>query len=287
MLIELYFTKGILMKRIFLFHNKMRKTLHIKNKIITILKDNDFILSKHKADLILVIGGDGTMLSAIRTLNHLKTPFLGVNTGNLGFLPAVLPHEITEIPNIIKSNNTIENYPLLHVLCESIDGEKMENYAFNEIVVKQSLARMLEAHIYINEKPFNYFTGDGIVFSNPIGTTGYSIWASGAAIHPELDVYQMTPLHPNDNRVNRPLKHSIVLPNSTNIKIDILKANSRGVNLASDGRILNNAHLKKAYISMSNRRVKIMRKNPSDYFTLFRDKIIDKRISKFLSKGNR
>ncbi len=274
------------MKRVFIYNNRLKKTMYIRERVVDLLKANNCKVTKNSPEVILVIGGDGTMLSAIRSLLKLKVPFLGINTGNLGFLPGILPNEVGSLPSILLNNRyTVEKYPLLHLHAKTIDDEEISNFAFNEVVIKQSLARMLEAHVFINDKPFNYFTGDGIIFSTPIGTTGYSIWAGGSAIHPDLNVFEITPLQPNDNRVNRPFKHSMIVPGDTRISMKLIKANSRGVNMACDGLIVNKSYIKSARINLSNETVSIIRPGSSDYFDLYRDKIVDKRINKFLGKN--
>jgi NAD+ kinase len=236
------------------------------------------------SDLIIVIGGDGTMLSAIRRYRNLKVPFLGVNTGNLGFLPSVPPNHLEIILELLESRAyTIQSYPLLEVHCKTVKGDEIESYAFNEILIKHLEPRLLEVKIYIDGKPFNYFTGDGFIISTPIGSTGYAIWAGGVATHSELPVYQITPIHPNDNSINRPLKTSLVVPIETIIDFSIIKAQFRAVIVACDGRKVTDDFISQIRVRAAHKEVKIIRWGDYDYFELFRNKIIDKRISRVLS----
>ena len=92
------------MRRIYLFHNRVPKTLEFKKKLIPILKKEGFILSKNNPDVIIVIGGDGTMLSDIRAMRMHDVPFLGVNTGNLGFLPGINPNNLDVLISLLKDN---------------------------------------------------------------------------------------------------------------------------------------------------------------------------------------
>ncbi len=111
----------------------------------------------------------------------------------------------------------------MKVQATTVNGDTLSSYAFNEILIKHLEPRLMEARMYINGKPFNYFTGDGFILSTPIGATGYAIWAGGVATHSELPVYQITPLNPNDNSVNRPLKASMVVPIDTVLDFKIVK----------------------------------------------------------------
>lgn len=271
------------MKKIMLFHNNRRTTLKTKDELKKLLVENGYEIVNTNPDLIVVIGGDGTMLSAIRRHRYKRIPFLGVNTGSLGFLPSVPPSNLESIIEILgKKNYQIMSYPLLKVKGRTVKGEEIFNYAFNEIVIKHQEPRLMEAKIYINNKAFNYFTGDGFIISTPIGTTGYAIWAGGVAIHSELPVYQITPLNPNDNSINRPLKSSMVVPIETKVDIKIVKAKYRAVIVACDGKKVSDDFISELHISASHKEIKILRLGDYDYYELYKNKIIDKNINKVI-----
>ncbi|NLY37319.1 MAG: NAD(+)/NADH kinase [Tissierellia bacterium] len=272
-------------KRIYIFHNKVKKSLAVKNQVMSLLRKEGYILTKENPDIIVVIGGDGTMLSAIRTMEEANLPFLGVNTGNLGFLPGLLPDEIHLLPTILREENPVmDEFCLLEVVSKTISGKEVVNYVFNEAVIKHYHPKMLEAHIYIDGKPFNYFTGDGLIFSTPIGTTGYAIWAGGAAIHWDLPCFQITPLQPNDNRINRPLKNSMVIPAGAKVTIKVVKARFRSASVACDGVMASREYIEELTISTSDKKVRIMRAKKQSYFELYRNKIIDKHIFRYLEE---
>ncbi len=141
----------------------------------------------------------------------------------------------------------------------------------------------MEAKIFFDGKPFNYFTGDGFIVSTAIGATGYAIWAGGVATHSSLKLYQITPIHPNDNSVNRPLKTSMVVPLETVLSIDIVKAKKRKVIVACDGRNLTDDYISKINIKKSkNHKITILKTDEYDYFDLYKNKIIDKKIINIL-----
>jgi NAD+ kinase len=219
------------------------------------------------------------MLSAIRMMRAMKVPFVGINTGTLGFLPSFHIDEIDRLIEVINTNTyNVQSYPLLKVICKTVNGQVIEKYAFNEILIKHLEPRLMEAMIYIDKEEFNYFTGDGFIISTPIGATGYAIWAGGVAMHSELPVYQLTPLNPNDNSVNRPLMSSIVLPIETSIDINIIKSNSREVIVACDGLKISNDYISEIHIMASHKAIEILRDKRYSYYDLYRRKIIDKNI---------
>lgn len=267
------------MKRVLLHHNFKKESLKVKGKLVRKLVEANINIVEDNPDLVVVIGGDGTMLSAIRMMRQLKVPFVGINTGTLGFLPSFHINEIDSLIKVINQEHYIlQSYPLLKVICKTVNGQVIEQYAFNEILIKHLEPRLMEAMIYIDKEEFNYFTGDGFIVSTPIGATGYAIWAGGVAMHSELPVYQLTPLNPNDNSVNRPLMSSIVLPIETSIDINIIKSNSREVIVACDGLKVSNDYISEIHIKASHKEIDILRDKKYSYYDLYRKKIIDKNI---------
>jgi len=269
------------MKRVMIHHNYRPETLKAKKVLIRLLKQSHYHLVDQRPELIIVIGGDGTMLSAVRSHRQKMVPFIGINTGSLGFLPTVGPDDIEGLVQALNDKAfTIQRYPLLKVRCTTVTGVSVENFAFNEILIKHVDPRLMEAKLYLDDLPFNYFTGDGFIISTPIGATGYAIWAGGVATHSELPVFQITPLNPNDNSINRPLKHSMVVPLKTHVNLQVIKARSRAVIVACDGIKVSNDYIAELDVNVSEEYVKILRVGNFNYFEFYRRKIIDKNISR-------
>jgi NAD+ kinase len=271
------------MRRIFIHHNNSRGSIKVKQKLMEALKANGFYPTKLQPDVIIVVGGDGTMLSAIRSHAEMNIPFIGINTGTLGFLPSLAPKDIDRLMEILKQEElNVHEYPLLEVRSRTIHNKEMTNIAFNEIVIKHQQPKLMEVLVYLNDKPFNYFTGDGFIVSTPVGATGYAIWAGGVATHSDLPVFQITPMHPNDNRINRPMKTSMIIPNDTLIDFKVIKANQRAVIVACDGQKVSDDFISEIHINISDLTVKVLRLDDYDYFELYRQKIIDKNIYRYL-----
>jgi len=258
-------------------HNYKKESLAVKGKLIRALEEKGFEVVKENGDLVVVIGGDGTMLSAIRLFRSLKVPFAGINTGTLGFLPGFHIEEIDYLLEIIRDETyTLQSYPLLKVVSKTINGEVVEKFAFNEIIIKHLEPRLMEAMLYMDNREFNYFTGDGFIISTPIGATGYAIWAGGAAMQSELPVYQITPLNPNDNSINRPMMTSMVVPIETKVDFNIVKSGTREVIVACDGMKVSNDYISELHIEAAHKEINILRTDKYSYYDLYRRKIIDK-----------
>ncbi len=267
------------MKRVLLHTNVVKNTIDVKGKLIRKLLKSNMDIVEENPDIIVVIGGDGTMLTAIREYNSLNIPFVGINTGTLGFLPGYTLDELDLFIEDIKDEKfEIQSYPLIKVRVKTIRESYIERYAFNEVIIKHLEPRLMEARVYFNDEEFNYYTGDGFIVSTPIGATGYAIWAGGAAMHSDLQVLEVTPLSPNDNRVNRPLMTSMIMPVQTKIDINVIKAESRQVIVACDGIRISNDYISEIEITAADKAVKIIRDRNYSYYNHFREKIIDKNI---------
>jgi NAD+ kinase len=135
----------------------------------------------------------------------------------------------------------------------------------------------------LDGSPFNYFTGDGLIVSTPMGATGYAIWAGGAVVHSDIPVYQITPLTPNDNSVNRPLKSTMIVPENTKLQVTIEKANRRKVTVACDGIRLSDEYIESIEVRIDKEdEIRVIRSDEFNYFDLFKRKIIDKNILRFI-----
>jgi NAD+ kinase len=159
-----------------------------------------------QSDLAIVIGGDGTFLSAVRSLVDFNVPLLGVNLGRLGFLADISPNEMLKIMDDILSGNYVEeNRFLLKAQVLRDDKVITKAEAFNDVVVHvRDVARMIEFKTWINGQYVNYQRADGIVISTPTGSTAYALSSGGPLLHATLDAIVLVPICPH-TLSNRPL----------------------------------------------------------------------------------
>ncbi|MFN0205189.1 MAG: NAD(+)/NADH kinase [Planctomycetota bacterium] len=196
--------------------------------------DHKLQLNKTDADLIVVLGGDGSILRTARRLAGKPVPLVGVNLGNLGFLATVsadAPHDI--IAKSIANANSFEQRKQLTVEILQPPSKKIVNIgdALNDVVVDRGAsARLLTLGIYVDGQLAFESRGDGIVVSTPTGSTAYALAAGGPIIHPELDVILITPICAH-SLTNRP----VVLSAKANIEIVIIDAGGEA-RLSVDGQ---------------------------------------------------
>lgn len=169
-----------------------------------------------KYDILIVFGGDGTLLRCIEKLNKYQIPILGINVGKFGFLTYIERKQLkTAISELKKSNFSIQNRMLLEISLENTQKQVFQ--ALNEAVIhRKNLLRIIEISFFINNQYIANFSGDGIIISTPTGSTAHSLSAGGPIVHPQLENIIITPLTAHTLNV-RPL---IVSANDTlNIKL--------------------------------------------------------------------
>lgn len=169
--------------------------------------------SEEEPELVISIGGDGTLLKAFHTYFHRidVVEFIGIHTGHLGFFADWQADELEHLVNfILHSQAKRISYPLAKIELTTKDGIE-QHYVLNEFTAK-STGNTLVAQVDINNVLFEMFRGDGIVVSTPSGSTAYNKSVGGAVIHPSLEVIQLAEVASINNRVFRTLGSSAVLP---------------------------------------------------------------------------
>lgn len=245
-----------------------------KNPKITIL--NSYEMNKYKfddkLDLLIVLGGDGTLLGIARDINgKYDVPILGINIGNLGFLSSIEIQDLGEALNKIKNGQyTIQNRILLE--CKSDDeNEDINSKALNDVVIARgTLSRMAKFEVYIDKKLYYTFKGDGLIVSTPTGSTAYSFSAGGPFVYPDVEVITLTPICPHTRGMQ-----PIVLKSSSEILIRAENYNGE-IYLTFDGQeareIKDNTSI---IIKKAKDVAKILLFDNYDYFNVLRKKILD------------
>jgi NAD+ kinase len=183
-------------------------------------------------DLMVVIGGDGSLLSGAKLASQYQIPIIGVNRGQLGFLTDMTPRFMNEqIQHILDGDFIEEKRDLLHA--RLFDGQQsiFEGLALNDLVLNRGQsAYLVKFSIFIDQQFVNEYRADGLILSTPTGSTAYNLSAGGPILHPQLQAFTMVPMHSHSLNA-RPL----VLPNSSHIHINISKDNLANLTMYLDG----------------------------------------------------
>ena len=184
------------------------------------------------AELVLVLGGDGTFIQAARLLAGRQVPILGVNLGSLGFLTETAKEEVAEaLQRVLGGHAHIDSRMKLSCKLHRQGERVYEDEALNDVVVNKGvLARMVDHEAWINGELVAIYRSDGIICSTPTGSTAYCLAAGGPIVHPAVDCLILTPICPH-TLTQRP----IVVPSNHTIQI-VLKREVSDVFLTVDGR---------------------------------------------------
>lgn len=169
---------------------------HQNQEGVEVLPLHDFV---GKADVVIVLGGDGTILRVARQFSGTNLPILGVNLGQMGFLAEVEPPMLeTALKMLIEGNYKVRHRMMLSARVYRDDRPVAEYTALNDIVIsKGPFSRIIYLDTYVNDKHLESYPSDGIIVATPTGSTGYSLSAGGPIVNPALDVMIITPICPH------------------------------------------------------------------------------------------
>lgn len=248
-----------IIKDIFVFFNRNNVELVIEEKFLAILYEQQILEKKYQTfnsysdldqsfDILVSIGGDGTILRAATYVRNSGIPIIGINAGRLGFLAKVQKENIESFLQIvINKEYTISERTLLNLeFSPEISGNTHLNFAMNEITVsRKDTTSMITIETYLNDEYLNSYWADGLIVSTPTGSTGYSLSCGGPVLTPDVKSLVITPIAPH-NLNARPL----VIPDNTELKLKVSGREEQYL-VSLDSRI----------ISVSNNAVLVIKKS--------------------------
>jgi len=186
------------------------------------------------AELVVVLGGDGTLISAARLIGGRDIPILGVNLGSLGFLTEITVDELYPLlTDCLEGNFNVSNRMMLDCSVEREGVEIASHQVLNDVVInKGALARIVDLDTRVDNHHLTTFKADGLIISTPTGSTGYSLSAGGPIVHPSMNCLAITPICPH-TLTNRP----IVVADDSIISITVSSRDDEDVFLTLDGQV--------------------------------------------------
>lgn len=223
-----------------------------------------------QVDLVIVLGGDGTLLAAARVTHEHNVPILGVNLGSLGFLTEITLDEMYPVlEDILAHRHKIDRRRMLEA-CVVRASQTIASYrALNDVVLhKAALARVIDYAVEVNGVFVSMFRADGLIVSTPTGSTAYSLAAGGPIVFPSLDAFLITPICPH-MLSNRPL----VVPGSAQVEVK-LKSAKDSVYATVDGQVgLELREKDTLRVSKSDYFIQLVVSPRRDYFQVLRSKL--------------
>jgi NAD+ kinase len=224
-----------------------------------------------RADLVIAIGGDGTLLYAARLVAGHKVPLLGVNRGRLGFLTDVMPQDmLSAVDAALAGQLTADERPLLAAELQCATGSVTRAFALNDVVMqKHDTGRTLEFEARINGTYVNTHDGDGIIIASATGSTAYALSCGGPILEPHLDALVIAPICAH-TLSDRP----IVVSARSTVEVTLLERPDTQAHVTCDGMLLGAlAPGDRLQIKAAAERVTLLHPPGQDYYKLLRSKL--------------
>jgi NAD+ kinase len=223
----------------------------------------------HQVDLLLVFGGDGTMLRVARDVAGSNTPVLGINIGGLGFLTAASSQQLAgALEQIWRGQFVVETRSLIEASGHG-PGDNLQQIALNDFVISRgTVPRLIELEVSVDQSVLTRYRGDGLIVSSPTGSTAYSLAAGGAIVSPDAEVFALTPICPH-TLSNR----SVIVSLDSVVEVKILSPRVETI-LSADGQV--QFHLAvgdRIHVQRSQRTVKLIRLEGGLFFETLRQKL--------------
>jgi NAD+ kinase len=185
-----------------------------------------------KHDLIIVVGGDGSLLSAARMAIHVNVPVVGINRGRLGFLTDISPHDIeTQLTAVLAGEYTEEQRFLLQTLIHDDTATYFQGDALNDVVLSSGKeTHLIEFEVYVDQQFVSHYRSDGLILATPTGSTAYALSAGGPIMHPQLNAMVMVPMFSHSLN-SRPL----VIDGQSVVDLRISPNNENALHISCDG----------------------------------------------------
>lgn len=223
------------------------------------------------ADLIIAIGGDGTMLYASRLARSSGTPILGINRGRLGFLADVTPDEmINSVEQVLQGNYTRDSRMLLEACLHTDSGKESTAFALNDVVLqRRETGRMVDFSTRIAGQYVNTHSGDGLIIATPTGSTAYALSCGGPIIEPQLNAVTVVPICPH-TLTDRPL----VIAAEQAIEVVLLERDETLAEITVDGFSMGEIRPRdRLVISAADQRITLVHPPSYDFYGILRSKL--------------
>lgn len=226
------------------------------------------------AELNICVGGDGRFLKAVHKYKFPTIPFVGINTGHLGFFQEITPDKIDDF--IFKySNKAFVKEEIYLVKAKIITEKKAYSLTgINEIVIKGIQSKVIHLDLFVEENHLEKFSGDGLIISTPAGSTAYNLSTGGSIVYPTLKSLQITPLSPINSKAYRSLQSSIVIPGNLIISVKPEKRFINSVLIVNDGVEFRYHEVKEVALELSDRIIYKLNFDQNNYWNNLKTKFL-------------
>ena len=265
-----------MIKSIKLFVNHNEQSIKLAKLVKENFIKNDFIVSDDSFDLGVAVGGDGSFIRMVRNSGFDETVnYVGINAGTLGFLQEANEHEINRLIRVIKNNE----YKLDTMYIQETDimhEDKMDKiYSLNEVIFRDEYLKTVKFDVLVDNDLLESFTGDGLLISTTIGSTGHNLSYGGSIVYGDLPTLQITPLAPINSKAYTNLVTSIIIPRNKEIML-LPNDFTKNMLLTIDGEhsVYQNVDEVRTYIK--DKKIKCLRFKDSNFSMKVNEKLLSK-----------
>lgn len=247
--------------------NELKNKLIDKGYIITDTYDNNAMLN-------ICIGGDGAFLRTVHDYNFPNIPFVGINTGHLGFIQQIDKEDIDSfVNNLYNGKYSIDSLYLVEaIVCTRTSC--IELIGVNEIVVKGIDSKVIHLNISIDNNYLERFSGDGVLVSTPMGSTAYNFSTGGSIVYPTLGVMQLTPIAPINSKVYRSLTTSVIVPHNMKIKLHPEYRDENSILIVLDGEQHKYDNITEIDFQISKMKINVLNIGNNNFWSNIREKFL-------------
>ena len=260
-----------------IFSNSSSISKETRNVLKQKLEKSGFVVPRQfdpAAELIVCVGGDGSFLKTLHRYDFPDIPFVGVNTGHLGFFQELYPDQLDEFIFKYKQGE-FEIQNLKTVKASVTVGEKeCAKVGLNEIVIKGARSQLVHLNMSIGDSFIERFSGDGILVATSAGSTAYNYALGGSIVDPRLNLLQITPISPMNTTAYRSFTSSVLLPSGLTVNIYPENEDDRGMLVVVDGMEQRFSSIDRVTVDIGPNIVRLLRMDNYDFWTKVKSKFL-------------
>lgn len=209
-----------MIKNIKLFVNNNETSIRLAKLVVNAFIRNDFCVSDDSFDLGIAVGGDGSFIRMVRQCDFdSDINYIGVNAGTLGFLQEANEHEINKLIRAIQTNDYLLDDIFVQETEVACNNREEDIYSLNEIIIRDANLKTAKLDVFIDDNLLETYTGDGLLISTSIGSTGHNLSYGGAIVYGDLTALQINHLAPINSKAYTNLRNSIIIPQCKDITV--------------------------------------------------------------------
>lgn len=269
------------MKNIYVHHNETPFSCNVVKTLKKKLLAGGFCVSEsfsESVELLICVGGDGTLLRGLHAFNFPDIPVVGVNTGHLGFFQELQHDELDRLVELCRDGNySMQRHRLLRATVHTDSEPEAVYMGLNDIVLKGSVSRITHLNMTIGSSFIEKFSGDGILIASSAGSTAYNYSLGGSIVDPRLSLLQITPIAPMNTTAFRCFTSSILLPSDMQIHIFPEYEYDSGVVVVVDGLEHMVTCVRKITVDLAKEEVQLIRLEDYDFWSKVKTKFYNEK----------